>query len=112
MLRSLYSIRLGGMNMCKLFAGQDPHRYESKTRRLRLNGQSTSIRLENSFWEIIDELAYREGITPPAFISKLHFEVTHLHGEVSNFTSLLRCTCLVHMDSNNLNIANAIKYKL
>lgn len=29
--------------MCQLFAGQDPYRYKSKTRRLRLNGQSTII---------------------------------------------------------------------
>lgn len=84
--------------MCQLFAGQDPHRYESETRRLRLNGQSTSIRLENSFWEIIDEIAEKEGVSTPAFVSKLHFEVLQLHGEAKNFTSLLRCTCLVYLD--------------
>jgi predicted DNA-binding ribbon-helix-helix protein len=28
--------------MCKVFAEQDPARYESKTRSLRLNGQITS----------------------------------------------------------------------
>lgn len=86
--------------MCELFAGQDPNRYESKTRHLRLNGQSTSIRLENSFWAIIDDLAKNEGVSSPAFVSKLHFEVLQLHGEVPNFTSLLRCTCLIHLASN------------
>ena len=86
--------------MCQIFAGQDPDRYESHTRRLRLNGQSTSIRLENSFWEIIDELAEKEGVSSPVFISTLHSEVLELRGEVPNFTSLLRCACLIHMDQN------------
>lgn len=84
--------------MCQIFAGQDPARYESETRRLRLNGQSTSIRLENAFWEIIDEIALGEGFTTPAFVSKLHSELLELQGEPENFTSVLRCTCLIYQD--------------
>ncbi len=80
--------------MCHVFAGQAPGRYASETRRLRLNGQSTSIRLENAFWSIVDEIAASEGLSTPAFISKLHAEVLELHGEPENFTSLLRCACL------------------
>jgi len=80
--------------MCKIFAGQDPADYEPITRHLRLNGQSTSIRLEQSFWEIIDDIAAGEGMTTPAFISKLHSEVLLLRGEAVNFTSLLRCACI------------------
>lgn len=83
--------------MCQIFAGQDPNRYESQTRRLRLNGQSTSIRLETSFWKIIDQIAVKEGISTPAFISKLHSEVLEIHGEARNFTSLLRCACTIHL---------------
>ena len=81
--------------MCQIFAGQDPDRYETVTRRLRLNGQSTSIRLERAFWWILDDIAARQGVTTPAFISKLHAEVLELHGEARNFTSLLRCACLI-----------------
>ncbi|SLN30090.1 hypothetical protein PEL8287_01392 [Roseovarius litorisediminis] len=81
--------------MCRIFAGQDPERYSLETRRMRLNGQSTSIRLEKSFWGILDDIAESEGLTTPAFVSKLHSEVLELHGEPKNFTSLLRCTCLV-----------------
>jgi len=84
--------------MCQIFAGQDPARYQLETRRMRLNGQSTSIRLENSFWAILDELAETEGVTTPAFVSKLHDEVLELHGESKNFTALLRCTCLLHRE--------------
>jgi len=83
--------------MCQIFAGQNPKRYEPVTRHLRLNGQSTSIRLERSFWRIIDKLAQAEHMSTPAFISKLHAEVLELRGEATNFTSLLRCACLVHL---------------
>ncbi len=81
--------------MCNIFAGQDPDNYEPETRRLRLNGQSTSIRLERSFWAIVDGIAADEGLTTPAFISKLHSEVLQLRGEAPNFTSLLRCACMI-----------------
>lgn len=86
--------------MCRIFAGQDPTDYEPITRHLRLNGQSTSIRLEQSFWDIIDAIAIGEGMTTPAFISKLHSEVLLLHGEAQNFTSLLRCACLKYVQLN------------
>ena len=84
--------------MCQIFAGQDPERYQRETRRMRLNGQSTSIRLEKSFWAIVDELAESQGFTTPGFVSKLHTEVLEIYGETENFTSLLRCTCLLHME--------------
>lgn len=83
--------------MCEIFAGQDRARYESTTRHMRINGQSTSIRLENSFWEIIDKIAESQGVSTPAFISTLHSEVLEIHGEARNFTSLLRSACLVHL---------------
>lgn len=84
--------------MCHVFAGQHPERYSSETRRLRLNGQSTSIRLENAFWDILDEIAARDGVSTPTFISTLHAEVLEQRGEPSNFTSLLRCACLKFLE--------------
>ena len=80
--------------MCKIFSGQLPETYEPITRNIRLNGQSTSIRLENAYWEIIDAIAEAEGVTTPVFLSTLQSEVLLLYGEVKNFTSLLRCACL------------------
>lgn len=80
--------------MCRMFAEQEMSRYQPLTRRLRLNGQSTSIRLERAFWAILDEIAAEEGMTTPAFLSRLHDEVLFRSGEVANFTSLLRCACL------------------
>ena len=93
--------------MCKIFAGQDPTDYEPFTRHLRLNGQSTSIRLERSFWDIIDVISAGEGMTTPAFISKLHSEVLLLLGEANNFTSLLRCACLKYVQLNGTDYLEA-----
>lgn len=84
--------------MCQIFAGQDPVTYQCETRSLRLNGQSTSIRLERAFWTVLGEIAGAEHLSVPQFISKLHAEVLELHGEARNFTSLLRCACLVHLN--------------
>ena len=83
--------------MCQIFAGQDPANYEYETRSLRLNGQSTSVRLERGFWSVLTEIAEAEGLSTPRFISKLHSEVLELHGEAWNFTSLLRSACLLHL---------------
>lgn len=83
--------------MCQMFAGQDPATYTSETRSIRLNGQSTSIRLESAFWACLADMALAEGMTTPQFLSKLHAEVLERYGEAQNFTSLLRCACLLHL---------------
>ncbi|TPE48830.1 ribbon-helix-helix domain-containing protein [Amaricoccus solimangrovi] len=83
--------------MCSIFSGQDPSEYTPETRRLRLNGQSTSLRLEAAFWHILDAMAADQGMSTPAFISKLHDEVLRQRGEAANFSSLLRCSCLLHV---------------
>jgi len=43
--------------MCRLFAHQPQRDYESQTRSLRIGGHSTSIRLEMSFWDTLEEMA-------------------------------------------------------
>ena len=88
--------------MCQMFAGQEPENYEYQSRSLRLNGQSTSLRLERKFWYVLDEIAASEDTSTPLFISKLHAEVVDLHGEARNFSSLLRCACLVHMENRQI----------
>jgi predicted DNA-binding ribbon-helix-helix protein len=85
--------------MCHLFASQPPTSYAFETRSIRLNGQSTSIRLEKIFWTILESIAAQEGMSVPRFISTLHNEVLLMWGEAANFTSHLRCICLVAMES-------------
>jgi len=84
--------------MCHLFASQPPESYAFETRSIRLNGQSTSIRLEKIFWTILEQIAASEGMSVPRFISTLHSEVLQVWGEVANFTSHLRCICMVAVE--------------
>jgi predicted DNA-binding ribbon-helix-helix protein len=81
--------------MCHLFASQCPDSYAFETRSMRLNGQSTSLRLEKVFWGILEEIAAGEGMSVPRFVSTLHQEILLLRGEVPNFTSHLRCICVM-----------------
>jgi predicted DNA-binding ribbon-helix-helix protein len=83
--------------MCRIYAGTAPSEYEPLARSLRLHGAVTSIRLESRFWAILDEMAESEGLTTPKFIAKLHDEVLDLHGDVRNFTSLLRVVCAIYL---------------
>ncbi len=92
--------------MCHLFASQSPDSYAFETRSMRLNGQSTSLRLEKVFWGILEEIAAGEGLTVPRFISTLHHEVVLLRGEVQNFTSHLRCICVVAIETRRVRGAN------
>ena len=83
--------------MNQMFSGHYPATYEYETRSLRLNGQSTSIRLERAFWNVLTNIAEANDLSTPQFLSRLHSEVLELHGEARNFSSLLRCACLVHL---------------
>jgi predicted DNA-binding ribbon-helix-helix protein len=82
--------------MCSLFAHQPQRDYESQTRSLRMGGHCTSIRLEMSFWDTLEEIAAKEEMSLAKFLTTLHNEVLDHHGEVNNFASLLRCSCLIY----------------
>jgi predicted DNA-binding ribbon-helix-helix protein len=86
--------------MCQLFAHQPQRDYESQTRSLRIGGHCTSIRLEMAFWDTLEEIANREGMSLAKFLTGLHSEVLDHHGEVKNFASLLRCSCLIYRSRN------------
>ena len=75
--------------MCQIFAGQAPERYSGETRSVRLGGHVTSVRLENAYWEILEEVSASQGMTLGKFLTTLHDEVLDLRGEVNNFASLL-----------------------
>jgi predicted DNA-binding ribbon-helix-helix protein len=53
--------------------------------------------LERFFWEILEEIAARDGVSVPKFLSILHDEVLEFRGDVTNFASLLRCACLTYV---------------
>ena len=85
--------------MCQIFAGQPRSGYRQVTRSFRLHGHSTSVRLEAKFWEIVDEIAAAQDMTTTQFLACIHDEVEEVHGEVENFASLLRCACLLYLQS-------------
>ena len=82
--------------MCSLFAHQPQRDYESQTRSIRIGRHSTSIRLELSFWDTLEEIAAKEGMSLAKFLNVLYDEVLEHHGEVNNFASLLRCSCVIY----------------
>ena len=49
--------------MCRLFAHQPERDYKSQTRSLRIGGHCTSIRLEMSFWDTLEEIAAKENMS-------------------------------------------------
>jgi predicted DNA-binding ribbon-helix-helix protein len=85
--------------MCHIFAGQDPETYRFVTRSIRINGHCTSVRLEARFWEILERVAASQDLTVPQFVSELYEEVLEIQGEISNFTSLLRCACILFLSN-------------
>ena len=85
--------------MCHVFAGQDPETYRFVTRSIRINGHCTSVRLEARFWEILETVAASQAMTVPQFVSELYEEVLEIHGEISNFASLLRCACVLFLSN-------------
>jgi predicted DNA-binding ribbon-helix-helix protein len=88
--------------MRQIFAGQDPAGYATVARSVRLAGHATSIRLEATFWDILDEIAEDQGMTTPRFLCTLYDEVLERDGEIANFTSLLRIACVRYLQRPEL----------
>ncbi|MES2042042.1 MAG: ribbon-helix-helix domain-containing protein [Pseudomonadota bacterium] len=80
--------------MCEIFVKADPGLYESRSRSLRLHGVVTSIRLENIFWNVLEEIAVGDGMNTNQLITKLYDELIAYRGHIDNFSSFLRVCCL------------------
>lgn len=83
--------------MCEFFVKADPIQYEQRTRTIRIHGVLTSIRLENLMWDTLAEMAEEEGRTTNALIVMFHDEILAHRGEVPNFASFLRVTCMRYL---------------
>ncbi|WAC26755.1 MULTISPECIES: ribbon-helix-helix domain-containing protein [unclassified Ancylobacter] len=79
--------------MCKLFIEADRTLWQTRLKSVRLSGFSTSVRLENLYWQVLEEIAQRDGMSVSQLLAKLHEELTFAHGEVENFASFLRVCC-------------------
>ncbi|MFG6448698.1 ribbon-helix-helix domain-containing protein [Roseateles sp. BYS180W] len=83
--------------MCEFYVKADPILYEQRTRSLRIHGVLTSLRLENLVWDVLAEMAQHEGCTTNALICTFHDEILLHRGEVPNFASFLRVTCMRYL---------------
>jgi len=79
--------------MCQLFINAERHLWTYRTKSLRIDGVITSIRLEEFFWDILDELSFRDQMTTNQIITKLYLESLDADHDISNFTSFLRVCC-------------------
>ena len=83
--------------MCEYFVKADPIAYEQRTRTMRVHGVITSIRLENMVWDILAEMAEGENCTTNHLLVTFHDEIMAHRGEVPNFASFLRVTCMRYL---------------
>ncbi|TYC51667.1 ribbon-helix-helix domain-containing protein [Rhodobacterales bacterium] len=79
--------------MCKLFIDADASVWESATRSMRIDGMVTSVRLENFFWKVLEEIGERDRMNVVQLITKLHHESVDAGHDLGNFTSFLRVCC-------------------
>lgn len=83
--------------MCEIFTSADPDLYEHRSRSLRLHGAVTCIRLENMFWQVLEEIARRDGMSLSQLITRLYDEIVAANDDVGNFSSFLRVSCLRYL---------------
>ncbi len=83
--------------MCEIFVRANPLSYEATTRSIRLHGVVTSVRLENLFWDTLEEIGTRDSMNVPQLLSKLYDELLAHRGDIPNFTSFLRVCCQRYM---------------
>lgn len=80
--------------MCEIFISANPDSYAPESRSLRLHGAATSVRLERLFWNVLQEIAQRDGMRVTQLIERLYDELMAHRGQAANFTSFLRVCCL------------------
>ena len=57
-----------------------------------------------AFWDTLEEIAAKEGMSLGKFLTTLYNEVLGHHGEVNNFASLLRCSCLIYRSKSMVTV--------
>jgi predicted DNA-binding ribbon-helix-helix protein len=83
--------------MCQIFVRANPQSYEATTRSIRLHGVVTSVRLENLFWDTLEEIGGRDGMNVPQLLCKLYDELLAHRGDIPNFASFLRVSSLRYL---------------
>ena len=79
--------------MCELFIKADATQWQSRTHSLRIDGVATSVRIENHFWDTLEEIGARDGMSVAQLITRLWHEAVDADHDLGNFTSFLRVCC-------------------
>jgi predicted DNA-binding ribbon-helix-helix protein len=76
---------------------RDAALFASRSRSIRVRGVVTSVRLENSFWRVLAEIAVVRGVS----LSRLVTSLVTMDGvnEVASKASFLRVICLQYLRS-------------
>ena len=83
--------------MDNLFFDNPTSHYLPIQKSIRIQGHVTSISLEKLFWDLLDQIAESQGVKRNQFIASLDIEALNHHGDVKNFTSLLRSARVQHI---------------
>jgi predicted DNA-binding ribbon-helix-helix protein len=84
---------------------QSPQRFRHVSRSVRISGHSTSVRLEAAFWQVLEDIAQREGLSTSRLISQLYSEALERHGGMANLASMLRTVCLIYQEERGAQVA-------
>lgn len=79
--------------MCQLFVGANKRLWENHTRSVRIDGYSTSVRLEEFYWQVLTEVGARDGLSLGQLITRLYLETVEAGHDPENFASFLRVCC-------------------
>lgn len=82
--------------MCGVVEKAGPLPFQRINRSLRIEGHATSIELEAAFWDVLDAMAAREGLTTPKLLAALQEEAAELPKTTASFASTLRTICLLY----------------
>jgi len=85
--------------LARLFGLCNPEQarsYAPEKRSVRIHGHSTTIRLEQAFWTVLDEMAREEGVTASALIARIHDHCLVTNDR--NLASCLRVVCLKYIN--------------
>jgi len=85
----------------KSFFDEPKYIYTTRSRSVRILGQTTSIRLENKYWEILDEISEKERLSRGELISFIYAKALDEGMEFINFTSLLRIICVIYIENKD-----------
>ncbi|ANH08291.1 ribbon-helix-helix domain-containing protein [Shinella granuli] len=87
--------------MCRVLTTHSQERFTKINRSIRIAGHSTSVRLESAFWDVLEDIASREGLSTAQLISVLYHEALDKHGCLASLASMLRTVCVIYQEERN-----------